>query len=159
MQSIQDFINNNSLLIWLLWALGVMVLYAALTTLALIIIMVKKKKKAERYNMWKQNITDTFNFVVFKRKFEPPNSDELLEEVWSENQRLEKQVADCNKTVKQLTSESSNWKLFSRFALAIGFLNGLYREKIKEITIKEMPNNAPDDKEAPKGKNKNITEG
>lgn len=143
MQKIQDFINNNSLLIWLLWALGIMVLYAALTTLALIVIMVKKRKKTERYNMWKQNITDTFNFVVFKRKFEPPNSDELLEEVWSENQRLEKEVAECRNEVKHLASDNVFWRSATRMIFLIGILLGVYRKEIREDEKRKPPDDLP----------------
>lgn len=74
-------------------------LYALFTTLAIIIIITRKNKRKRKYIDWKR---DVLTIPLFKREWER-NDDDLLNELFSENERLTKE----NKILKQdLTNRS-----------------------------------------------------
>ncbi len=74
-------------------------LYAFCITLAIIIIIIRNKSKKRRYIDWKN---DTFNIGIFKREWSV-NEDELLNELFSENSRLENENKLLKKQYSKLT--------------------------------------------------------
>jgi len=75
-------------------------LYASIATLAIIVLIVKSRNRQKTFVKWKK---DKINILgIFTREWEV-NDDEFLNELFSENQRLELEV---NLLKKQLKSAS-----------------------------------------------------
>ena len=73
--------------------------YAVLITIVLLIIIFRSKSKRNKYLDWKK---DSLNLYLFKREWER-NDDKLLQELFDENQTLEKRVKELDKDVTKLS--------------------------------------------------------
>ncbi|MFZ4739557.1 MAG: hypothetical protein ACOYLE_00145 [Bacteroidales bacterium] len=69
------------------------ILLIVLETLVIIIILIISTKKKKRFRVWKK---DTLDLVVYKREWEH-NTDEFINELFSENEKLESE----NKLLKR----------------------------------------------------------
>ena len=73
--------------------------YAILITIVLLIIIFRGKSKRNKYLDWKK---DTLNLYLFKREWER-NDDKLLQDLFDENQVLEKRVKELDKDVTKFS--------------------------------------------------------
>lgn len=85
--------------------------YALLITLALIIIVNSNSKRKKRYIDWKKQ---TLNIYLLKIEWER-NDDELLNELFSENEHLLKE----NKVLKQNLTKSSILNLIFLISIVV----------------------------------------
>jgi hypothetical protein len=87
---IMSFFREN--IVWILY-------YCFVSTTVIITMLFTGIQRKRKYLVWKK---DTLNLYVFKREWEL-NSDQLLEELFSENDRLNKE----NKLLKEKVTELS----------------------------------------------------
>jgi hypothetical protein len=108
-------INNVDLIAW----------YASITTLVIITLIVRNRKTKKTFVKWKK---DKINILgIFTREWEV-NEDEFLNDLFSENQRLEREV---NLLKKQLKSASLIHAL-GLLLFVIGLIFGVFYSRGKK---------------------------
>lgn len=95
--------------------------YGAAITVIAIIAMYNRKKSVLKYKTWK---SDTISIFGFKREW-VANEDDLLQQLWDENQRLEGEVKVLTEKYKNLS-----FALFFMALLAIVFGYFFSRKKL-----------------------------
>ena len=79
--------------------------YVLLSAVAIIAMITTRVKIKHRYKIWKR---DTLNLGILKREWEKPE-DEIFEELFLENQRLENKIAFLKKEYRKLSWKVTSW--------------------------------------------------